>query len=163
MSSGYQNLPPITQQRLDDAASELAPPMSVEEVKEYLEYSAKGMAKNNRVNGMFILEHDPLLRGMFGLNILSDQTDIVGKAWWERPWGAMFTDMDMNYVMYYLESTYGISMDKVMEKCIDLEADKHKYHPICDYLNALKWDGKERIPHALHRSGLRMTHLRARA
>jgi len=34
---------------------------------------------------------------------------------------------------------------------MELTADKNSYHPIRDYLNALSWDGKERIRHALHR------------
>lgn len=59
--------------------------------------------KNNRHNCKLILEHDPLLKDVFRHNILTEQTDIVKPVWWERISPA-FTDMDLNYIMLYLEN-----------------------------------------------------------
>ena len=114
-----------------------------------LDYTQKGTVKNNRHNCRIILEHDPILKGAFKKNILTDQTDIVKPLWWEKVSPAL-NDMDMNYIMLYLEETYGLTIDKIVEKSIDLEADRHKYHPIRHYLNGLVWDGQERIRYVLH-------------
>lgn len=114
-----------------------------------LDYTQKGSVKNNRHNCRIILEHDPILKGAFRKNILTGQTDIVKPLWWEKVSPAL-DDMDMNYIMLYLEETYGLTMDKIVEKSIDLEADRNKYHPIRDYLNGLVWDGQERIRYVLH-------------
>ncbi len=114
-----------------------------------LDYTQKGAVKNNRYNCRIILEHDPILKGAFKKNILTDQTDIVKPLWWEKVSPAL-NDMDMNYIMLYLEETYGLTIDKIVEKSIDLEADRHKYHPIRHYLNGLVWDGQERIRYVLH-------------
>lgn len=100
--------------------------------------------KNNRHNCKLILEHDPLLKDVFRHNILTEQTDIVKPVWWERISPA-FTDMDLNYIMLYLEETYGLTMDKIVQKSIVHQADRNKYHPVRDYLNSLQWDGQERI------------------
>ena len=75
--------------------------------------------KNNRHNCRIILEHDPILKGAFRKNILTGQTDIVKPLWWEKVSPAL-DDMDMNYVMLYLEETYGLTMDKIVEKSIDV-------------------------------------------
>lgn len=105
--------------------------------------------KNNRHNCKLILEHDPLLKGVFRYNILTEQTDLVKPVWWERISPA-FTDMDLNYIMLYLEETYGLTMDKVVQKSIVHQADRNKYHPVRNYLNSLQWDGQERIRYVLH-------------
>lgn len=105
--------------------------------------------KNNRHNCKLILEHDPLLKGVFRHNILTEQTDIVKPVWWERISPA-FTDMDLNYIMLYLEETYGLTMDKIVQKSIVHQADRNKYHPVRNYLNSLQWDGQERIRYVLH-------------
>ena len=114
-----------------------------------LETTQKGGVKNNRHNCKVILEHDPVLKGAFRSNILTGQTDIVKPLWWEKVSPAL-TDMDMNYIMLYLEEHYGLTIDKVVQKSIDHEADRHKYHPIRECLNSLVWDGQERIRYVLH-------------
>ena len=80
---------------------------------------------------------------------MTEQTDIVKPVWWERISPA-FTDMDLNYIMLYLEETYGLTMDKIVQKSIVHQADRNKYHPVRDYLNSLQWDGQERIRYVLH-------------
>ena len=55
----------------------------------------------------------------------------------------------MNYLLWYLEQVYSLSNEKKILKALDIVASENRYHPIQDYLNSLKWDGKERIRHAL--------------
>lgn len=95
------------------------------------------------------MEQDPILKGAFRYNILTGQVDIVKELWWKKESPAI-NDMDMNYIMLYLEETYGLTIDKVVQKSIEHEADRRKYHPIRDYLNGLEWDRQERIRYVLH-------------
>ena len=144
-----QTLSPQTRQELCEVMDIMETELTVEEIREQLEMTQKGAVKNNRHNCKLILEHDPLLKDVFRHNILTEQTDIVKPVWWERISPA-FTDMDLNYIMLYLEETYGLTMDKIVQKSIVHQADRNKYHPVRDYLNSLQWDGQERIRYVLH-------------
>lgn len=42
-------------------------------------------------------------------------------------------------------------MEKRLESAIKIVANENRYHPIRDYLNALQWDGQERIRYCLNR------------
>lgn len=149
MNNELENLPPLMKQSLSETIEAMEAELTVEEIREMLDYTQKGSVKNNRHNCRIILEHDPILKGAFRKNILTGQTDIVKPLWWEKVSPAL-DDMDMNYIMLYLEETYGLTMDKIVEKSIDLEAARNKYHPIRDYLNGIVWDGQERIRYVLH-------------
>ena len=60
------------------------------------------------------------------------------------------TDMDMNYLLLYLEENYGLTSEKKVQSAIKIVANENRYHPVRDYLNSLQWDGTERIRYALH-------------
>jgi len=124
-------------------------PKSVEDVKMMLERGEKDRIKQNYRNCITALQLDPLLRGAICYNILTERTDIVKKVWWERD-GLPMTNTDTNYLYLYLEETYGLTNDKKIEKAIEIVANENRYHPIRDMLNALEWDGTERIRFALH-------------
>ena len=51
----------------------------------------------------------------------------------------------MNYLLLYLEETYGLTSEKKIAAAIGIVANENGYHPIRDYLNGLSWDGTERI------------------
>ena len=56
----------------------------------------------------------------------------------------------MNYLLLYLEETYGLTSEKKIAAAIGIVANENGYHPIRDYLNGLSWDGTERIRTCLH-------------
>ena len=64
--------------------------------------------------------------------------------------GTAITDTDMNYLLLYLEETYGLTSEKKIAAAIGIVANENGYHPIRDYLNGLSWDGTERIRTCLH-------------
>lgn len=150
MNEELKNMSAMERQKLLEVMDAMEQGLTVEEIREMLERTQKGAVKNNRHNCKVILECDPLLKGAFRYNILTGQVDIVKELWWKKESPAI-NDMDMNYIMLYLEETYGITIDKVVQKSIEHVADRHKYHPIRDYLNGLEWDGQERIRYMLHR------------
>ena len=68
---------------------------------------------------------------------------------WERS-SRTLTDTDMMYILRRMEK-YGLYSEKRIQAAIRIVANENRYHPIREYLNALQWDGTERIAHALHR------------
>ena len=96
-----------------------------------------------------VFQRDPLFRGALRLNLLTEQIDIVKPLGWERT-STTLTDMDMNYLLLYLEENYGLISEKKVQSAIKIVANENRYHPVRDYLNNLQWDGTERIRYALH-------------
>lgn len=121
---------------------------NVAEVKEILEWNDNGKIKNTIGNCLVVFQHDPLLRNSIRYNLLTERVDVVKHLWWEKSVPSL-TDTDVCYFMYYFEKEYGITSEKNIQKAIRLTADQNRYHPIRDYLEALDWDGKERIRYAL--------------
>ena len=110
----------------------------------------KGQTANTPGNYRTVFLHDPLLKGAFSNNLLTDQVDIVKPLGWYRD-GNRLTDVDIQYLVLYLEEHYGLTSEKRIEGAIKVAANEYRYHPIRDYLNSLSWDGTERVRFALHR------------
>ncbi len=89
--------------------------------------------------------------GRCALNLLTEQIDIVKPLAGECT-STTLTDMDMNYLLLYLEENYGLTSEKKVQSAIKIVANENRYHPVRDYLNSLQWDGTERIRYALHHS-----------
>ena len=115
-----------------------------------LEVTQKGQTANTPGNYRTVFLHDPLLKGAFSNNLLTDQVDIVKPLGWYRD-GNRLTDVDIQYLVLYLEEHYGLTSEKRIEGAIKVAANEYRYHPIRDYLNSLSWDGTERVRFALHR------------
>ena len=76
--------------------------------------------------------------------------DIVKQLLWKRN-GRCITDVDMYQIQRYIETNYGISSDKAINKAVSIVASERSYHPIRNFLEALQWDGKNRIASLLPR------------
>ena len=61
------------------------------------------------------------------------------------------TDVDVKYLLLYFEENYGLTVEKKIIDAVAVIANENRYHPVCDFLNALQWDGTERIRYALPR------------
>ncbi len=61
------------------------------------------------------------------------------------------TDVDIKYLLLYFEENYGLSIEKKIQDAVMVIANENRYHPVRDFLNALQWDGTERIRYCLHR------------
>lgn len=149
MSNELMITDPMKEQKLKMTLDMLQPAMKPEQIKEELDIY-NGQAKNSRHNCRLILENDHLLKGAFRYNLLTDHVDIVKELWWSRS-GSALTDIDMSFIMMYLEETYGISIDKTVNNTISYVSYQDKFHPIQEYLNALQWDGNGRIRTILHK------------
>lgn len=97
-------------------------------------------------NFRIILEEDPNLAGRVAWNEFSHQPTIRGPLPWRRyekdtPW----QDSDDAALRHYVETNYKILSSGKVADALAVVLEKHKYHPVREYLDGLWWDGVPRI------------------
>ena len=122
---------------------------TIEEVRNSLEQTQKGKVSNSVTNYKRVLQYDPFLRGAIRKNLLTERIDIVKSLGWYRD-SCTLTDVDMKYLLLYFEEKYGLTVEKKLIDAVTIIANENRYHPICNFLNSLKWDGTERIRFCLY-------------
>ncbi len=122
---------------------------TISKIRKMLSQAEKGGVQNTIQNCVTVLQNDPVLADSIRLNLLNERIDIVKPMGWERS-SRTLTDTDMMYILRRMEK-YGLYSEKRIQAAIRIVANENRYHPIREYLNALQWDGTERIAHALHR------------
>ena len=121
----------------------------MDEVRAGLDQSQKGKVYNTAANYRRVLQDDPLLKGAIRKNLLTERIDIVKPLGWYRE-SSTLTDVDIKYLLLYFEQNYGLTVEKKIEDAVKVIANENRYHPVCDFLNSLVWDGTERIRFCLH-------------
>ena len=81
--------------------------------------------------------------------MFTDKIDITRDLGWYRESDSL-TDVDLKFLVVYLEKHYGLSNEKRIEDVIKVVANENRYHPVLDRINSITWDGRERIRYALH-------------
>ncbi len=99
---------------------------------------------------LYFEENYGLLKGAIRKNLLTERIDIVKPLGWYRD-SPTLTDVDVKYLLLYFEENYGLTVEKKIIDAVAVIANENRYHPVCDFLNALQWDGTERIRFCLHR------------
>ena len=127
---------------------EMADLNAIRQIKECLLKNEKGDIKGTVQNYMMIFRDDPLIQGCLRYNRLSERVDISRKLWWDEDW-EILTDNAIDQFYLYFEVYYGLGNEKNLYKALQIEAANRAYHPICEYLETLKWDGEERIRYVL--------------
>nr|WP_317402649.1 virulence-associated E family protein [uncultured Gemmiger sp.] len=123
---------------------------TVEQVRSSLEQTEKGKVSNAASNYKRVFQLDPLLKGAIRKNLLTERVDIVKPLGWYRD-SPTLTDVDIKYLLLYFEENYGLTIEKKIQDAVMVIANENRYHPVQDFLNALQWDGTERIRYCLHR------------
>ena len=123
---------------------------TIEEVRNSLEQTQKGKVSNSAANYRRVLQYDPLLKGAIRKNLLTERIDIVKPLGWYRE-NPTLTDIDIKYLLLYFEVNYGLTVEKKIQDAVMVIANENRYHPVCDFLNGLQWDGTDRIRYGLHR------------
>lgn len=97
-------------------------------------------------NTLHVLERDPLWRGVLGFNQFSyritKRKPMPGQPGGQGEWA----DIDDVRLQVYLTKTYGFEPKKptVMDAVLHA-AYEAPYHPVREYLEALRWDGVSRL------------------
>lgn len=137
--------------------------LPLQALRESLEMSERGNPKQSIGNVVAILRGDPFLAGAIRQNELTERIDIVRDLGWHRD-GDTLNDIDMAYLVLYLETNYGISYEGVIDKAIHIVANENRYHPVREILMQLKWNGIKRVENALtHFLGVEKTELTTEA
>lgn len=122
--------------------------MTKEEIRLMLQTNSKGAVMQSLGNCMLVFQNAPLLKGSIRRNSLTERIDIEKDLGWCRSDTAV-TDTDINYLRLYFEENYSITAEKNIQCALDIVANEAHYHPICDVLLGLQWDGEARICNAL--------------
>lgn len=79
------------------------------------------------------------------MNLLTEQIDVVKPLPWYRDSVAL-TDVDLQYLILYLDENYQLSTDKRIDGIIKVAANEYRRHPIREYLQtAVGWAGKNTV------------------
>lgn len=114
---------------------------------EELERNERGAVKKTRKNCMMILKSDPVLKGQIKGNWFTERVDVIAVPWASE--SHTLEDNDLHHIYLILEEYGIVSADKLIDSSIRLVADENKYHPICEYLKSLVWDGVPRVADAM--------------
>ncbi len=98
-------------------------------------------------NIVLILENDSYFKGKLGY----DDFERCEVALKDLPWRSIdhysrrLVDKDDANIRHFIEKKYGIHSALKVKDALDIVMDHHRFHPVRDYLNALEWDGEERL------------------
>lgn len=118
---------------------------TVEQVKGMLTVNEKGKVVQSIDNCLNVLLKDPIISGAICHNDLTCKMEIVKNLGWERSSDGAIRDVDINYIEWYMEKTYGLRNYNAISKALSIAASKNHFNPIKDYLEALEWDGVSRM------------------
>lgn len=110
----------------------------------------RGKIQPSLFNTLRVLDRDPLWRGVLGFNQFSyritKRRPMPGVASELGEWA----DIDDVRLQVYLTKTYGFEPKKptIMDAVLHA-AHEAPYHPVREYLEALRWDGVSRLPRLL--------------
>ena len=149
MKKESERLDPAMENKLLEITMGLQTDMTVEDVSKLLDKTDKDVVKNTISNAVKILSMDPLLHDSIRYNDFTQNIDVVRPLGWDRRNGKAFTDNDLNNIHLYIEETYGCSDIRKIDEALQIVANRNYYHPVRDFFNSLKWDGRERICFAL--------------
>ena len=105
-----------------------------------LDINDRGATKNTFNNFKLILENDLDFAGKIRLN------EFAGRACFN---GEFLDDTTMTKILLNIEKKYHINNRNYLEQVADVVASEHKFNPIKEYLDSLKWDGIPRVATAL--------------
>ena len=111
--------------------------------KTKLEFGKKNELKPTVYNFRLILENDPVLRGNFWVNELSQYIEAGLLPWRDTP--GQWIDADDANLRGYMEEKYQLSNKDKLADAFTIVALKNKRHPVKEYLEALQWDGYKRL------------------
>lgn len=116
------------------------------EWRKKLDKDANGNPQKSLKNLNIAMALNPELSGKLRQNLFSGRIDVVGTLPWKRPTsGATWSDEDTAQLRMYMEGFFGKLSKNDLLDVVSAVASNQAYHPVRDYLNALVWDGVERL------------------
>lgn len=111
-----------------------------------LTYTEQGKLRSTISNFSLILENEPLLKRRIAFNEFSNRANVTGQLPWRSKGNLQdWCDTDDSGLREFIEKYYGINSPTKCADALALSFERHRFHPIKDYLNTLSWDGQKRI------------------
>lgn len=112
--------------------------------RDELDCDKRGRVRSTMANVVAILEHDPLLRGRLRYDEFAEIDTVRGGLPWDR--GAQtWSNADDARLRVYLERKYGITGVNIVADGLTEVFQRHRFNPVRDYLESVKWDGVPRL------------------
>jgi predicted P-loop ATPase len=102
-------------------------------------------------NAMTVLKHHPECRGLIGFDEFSLSTMLMQPPPWDdggedlerlpRQW----TPQDDSLLTCWVQRQGLAAGFDVIQQAVETIARQNGFHPLCNYLNGLKWDGTQRV------------------
>jgi len=109
--------------------------------------NSDGDPRGNLFNAMLALRQDSRLAGVFRQDQMLRAPVITGDDGVLRP----VTDADVSNLQEFLQREGLETLGKdTAHQAVDLRASECGFHPVRDYLDALRWDGERRVHGWLH-------------
>jgi len=113
---------------------------------EVLDMDKKGAILPSAGNFSAIIRNDEQLKKAFKLNELDGRGYLCRSVKWRKVESPEpLKNVDFAGLRNYIERAYGIASSAKVEDALALEIQRESFHPIQDYLEALSWDGVERV------------------
>lgn len=106
------------------------------------------MSNNNLIKTVSIFEHDPELFDLFRYNLFSHQIEYNRKAEWEIDLdvGDAIIDETITNLRFYIGTVHDLEPNKsILGEATYLMAKRNTYHPVKQFIEKEKWDGKPRL------------------
>lgn len=111
-----------------------------------LEVDSKGKNLSTVKNIDTIFKNDIRLKGIFRFNSFDSRNYVFATLPWRKiPNPEPLKNVDYSGVRNYFETVYGITSSSKIDDSLNLEMERNSYHPVRQYLQALKWDKQPRI------------------
>lgn len=93
-----------------------------------------------------ILRNDPRLKRKMGVDLFNGRIAVQGDLPWRRKENSvLWKDSDDSGLRSWLEKEYGITGAAKIEDAFINVCEENSFHPVREYLEALEWDGVERL------------------
>lgn len=117
-----------------------------------LETDKKGNVKSTINNIVLVINNDENLKGRFAFNEFEQRETITRRILWDKPgvhYPRPLVDSDDSELRLYFERCFGITGAAKITDGLTVAIRGNSFHPIKNYLDALEWDGTERLDELL--------------
>lgn len=131
----------------DSSAQTAAPEKQDNEWLKKLDVDKKGTYFSTIDNMYTVLANDWGLKDRIALNTFEQREIALKNLPWRTvtPQTRYLTDADDAGLRHYLEKVYELTGLQKVQDAVAMVMMKNSFHPVRDYLNSCKWDGKPRV------------------
>ena len=104
-------------------------------------------------NFEIVLKLDVRFSGKIGYDMFDQKTYLLGEVPWLRPGEPNirpWTNTDDRQLLSIMQVDYMLKSKEMLVDAVDIVSKNNSFHPVCDLLDGLQWDGNPHIENLLH-------------